>query len=279
MEPTKKINGRDELDLVELIGIPLKWRKVVITIVISITLVTLVGCFVVAYYRSRTNLSAKFAPKYIGEVKKDALYSSFNFFNHQQIVNNYQVFLVNLLFVPAKFEISFSDSDAYMTHYLFENQKDMEDFVVKYNKVIDLLDSLLESRNKLSGTLLEGCNRLATLTDKTSSLSTKKCDEYNYYNTVVGNRFTYATGIKTDVSSAYADFLASFMENTKLNKINQVDVGVYRQKNQTTNHINIKKIMKYSLIAMIASVIIGIFSAFILEFWVTNRERIKGYLE
>ncbi len=280
MEPTKKVNGNDEIDLVELLGVVLKWRRPIIAIVIAITILAVTGLSINEHYR--------FSPKYFGEVKQDVFFATNNFFNKKTDLNKYKKFITTLLFPASintpKFEVNVSDGSN--LYYLFETEKGKELFMNKYNMFTETMYNLLKSKNNVSGLLAENCKKFFSTTQfgspKDISLffddinDIKKCNEYNYYNSLVQDRFAYASEATIAIGDTYMDFLSDFMDShPELNKIN----AIQDSRNSININFNVKKVIKYTAVAFIISIILGIFSAFILEFWSVNKKRINGYLK
>jgi len=271
MATTKSPIHRDEIDLVELLGVILRWRKAIIITVLSITVLTVLALSIKEHYR--------FNPKYFGEVKQDVLFATNNFYDKKTDLNKYKKFITTVLFPASintpKFEINVSSGSN--LYYLFETENDMNLFTNRYNTFSDTLYGLLVSRNNLSSVLVENCKMLfskniqftgpkdiSLFFDDTSDI--KKCKEYNHYINVAQDHFTYAFGNTIEIGDTYMDFLSNFMNSSpELNKINI--------------SFNIKKVIKYSIVAFMVSIILGIFFAFILEFWSVNKKRIFGYLK
>lgn len=281
MEDKKRPHKNDEIDIVEILGVILKWRRSFFITIISITVLTVLTLSIKEHYR--------FNPKYFAEVKMDVFFATNNFFDKKSDLNKYKKFVTTLLFPASintpKFEINTNNNSN--LYYLFETEEDMNNFISRYNVFSDTLYELLLSRNSLNSLLVENCKMFFT---KSSQFSTpkdisfffdnegdiKKCKEYNYYVNFIQDRFTYVFSTPIELGDTYMDFLARFIEGQHdLNKITPIQDS----KNKININFNIKKIIKYTMVAFIVSIFLGVIFTFILEFWFQNKKRITGYLK
>jgi len=280
-------SSNDEMDIIEVLGIVLRWRKVVISIVLVATVST-------AIVLSIKNC-CQFSPKYFGEVKQDSLFVSNAFFDKNTDQDKYKKFIKALLFTAnvnvPKFEIrifkSDDNSDDNSTvFYLFESEKDRDNFMSRYNIFLNDLHELQMSRDNISGTLVENCRKFFSTTQFGSpkdlhfffkdASDIKKCTEYNYYHDLIQDRFAYASEANTIITETYLDFLSRFIKNDfELSKMTTIQ----SRGNKTNVKFNIKKIVKYSIVTFLFSLMSGIVCAFILEFWSINKKRILEYLK
>ena len=281
----------DEIDLIELIGVVLKWRKVVICFVVIATTLVAAG-YLIKELRKHL-ITPK--PKYFAEVKKDILYSSYTFFSYDQRFGNiktYKEILGPLLFpleiASVNFDVVNSSTDDYTVYYLFGDKKSMNSFVPKYNEMVDLLDKYKKSRDMLSGFLLESCNKFFSTTTFASPKDLKlffddtkdihKCNQYNYYSNLVSEKLSYAFGTAiTMANNSYISFLSDLMKNNSVELTNIHQIG--RTINRHNKPFNIKKFIKIVAIATVLSIFMSVLITFLLEFWSINKKRLKEFLK
>jgi len=279
----------EEIDLVDLLGVIIKRRCFIVWFIIGFTLVTSSLVLFREHKRSAISSVSKFTASDVLTVKDDTILASYIFLNKSDKQEEYKTFLKTLLFptvidVPV-FEVQ--RGDKFAVNYLFLSPEDAKNFSSKYNGFIDELLKLKEYRGNMSELATASCDQFynsrpvgflkETEAFFDSARDIKNCNGYNYYASLIQAQVRYTTGAVPD--SYYFSFIIDTVkdaEHAKLKSVNNdsesADIG---KKAKST--INVKRVIKYSVLLFIFSGMLAFTLAFVLEFWGKNKKRLSTY--
>jgi hypothetical protein len=299
----RKNNNNDEIDLIELLGVLIKWRRVLITFVVLLTVLSSIVIILKEHSRyqraiktvgSHLNMSKGTGVGSFLYVKKSPLNSIYKFLlikdSNVTIKAEYETFVSRLLFpVDSEkpvFNTVVSAEDANDISYIFANDNDMYKFRTTYMQTIGLLKKLLSAKEEMSEPQFAQCTYNST---KQNEQKDRACFNYLYIQNVLMDRISYAAGALINMNMVFLDVIS-----TAQSKFNEDSVKIVKKelsapdknkilaaavKEETGHGLDRSKIIKYVFIVFILSVFMGVFLAFILEFWVKNRGRISEYLK
>jgi len=280
-------NHEEEIDLVDLLGVIIKRRRLIVWFIICFTVFTSALIFLKEYKSSAVSLKRSFAASNTLTTQNDTVLASYIFLSKSDKQDGYKTFVSSLLF-PAivdapTFEIQ--RSTGLSVNYLFISAGETKRFLDKYNGFVDELLKLNLYKNNMSEEVSASCAQFkSTTTDSLNLVKTLfsnsknivNCNLYYAYFGLIQGKLKYATG--SNVDDYYYPFISSSVKDAKTSKLKPVaDKEFAEIKTEAKRNFNTKKVIKYSAVSFILSVIFSLVIAFVFEFWTNNRKRISGY--
>lgn len=289
MEQNNNFNcNEEEIDLVDLIGVVLKRRKFII---LFILIFTVLGSLLVAgreFKRATSIQQMSFKATDIFGAKKDTALATYVFMKKDTDMDKYKEFLGGLLFpgfinVPS-FQIEKQENG--FVNYLFEDKTSAQDFYSRYNSFVDSVTRMSVYARAMDPVSFGACRQycsgkipfgseLGTLFENKNDI--RNCNAYYHYYSLLGGNIKYATG--SNVDDSYYGYILGFLnDNTdsiRLKRSGDIDAKELIVENK--KEINTRKIIKYSVLIFIVSIMLAFVLAFVLEFWLKNKTRLKTY--
>jgi hypothetical protein len=304
MAVDKKLPQNDEIDLVDLLGVVIKHRRFIFWFVV---VTTFVGALFLGFREYRKTITVGKMYKLDSAIStdtsedgykledslstdKDTMLVTYMFLKKGVEKGSYSSFLSSVLYPTAigvpSFEIINNLSGA---TYLFRNETDLKNFMNQYNTFVDILGKASESRQKLSDEAFSKCKQFNLNSANTSakdllvwfksSDDMKYCSLYYYYSSLAQARIAYALDMA--VHDSYMPFLIDFIggDAQKIKLVTSTKTKEIKDKIKIAPKadFNKKKVLKYSVLVLILTVILSFFLVFVLEFWTNNRSKLDRY--
>ncbi|MCX6111771.1 MAG: hypothetical protein NTY22_00570 [Proteobacteria bacterium] len=306
MTPDKKMVQDYELDLVALLGVIIKRRKFIIYFVMLLTFISILFlCF--RERRNAITIEKTYKLENSVSTDKDAILATYMVLKKgkdneiqgekekEKEKQEYKKFLRMILF-PSKidtpdFEILNKKNQVAST-YLFNTEAEAKNFMNRYNSFVNLLGKIGEYKVKLSDEAFSNCRQFdnsikGTILQRNLFLffrnpeDIKICNLFNYYYAEVQNKITYASTDNTTISEASIPFIIDFIngepEKSKLIPTIRTGEDINEIKIKMKSNFNVRKIIKYSISALVMFGILSIFMVFLMEFWKNNKTRLSKY--
>ena len=278
----------EEIDLIDLLGVIIKRRKFIVWFVVCFTVLTSLLVFFKEYRHSALVSKTKFTASDIMITDNDAVMATYRFLNKADKQDGYKDFVNMLLFPTATdtpaFEIQKGEGSSF--GYLFLSSKDAQRFAVKYNSFVDSLVKIKEYGKKMSEGTFASCKQIYgnKLTGSARDLSmmigseadVRNCNIFNYYYGLVQGQTRYVTG--NSLEDYFYPFIIDIIKEPSLSKLKLADPkDIKGIESKAKSSFNSKKVIKYTAILFIVSVLLAFALAYVLEFWSKNKVRLSGY--
>jgi len=276
----------DEIDIVDLLGVVIKRRKFITWFVVCFTVLTFMVVLLKEYRNSAVYLEHGLAAGSILTTQNDAVLASYIFLNRSYKQDGYKSFLQSLLFPEVADAPSFETQrlKGLGANYLFLSTEGAKIFLDKYNAFIDEVINLDSYHKSMSEDIRANCTRFKNTPINSASelklfLSNSKdatnCNLFYSYFELIQSRLKYTSN---SVDDYYFPFIYATIKDSKVSKLRTVDPSSSTDiKVKMSQIFNFKKVIKYSIMLFILSIIIALASAFVFEFWNKNKTRISGY--
>ena len=280
-------NDKDEIDLIDLLGVLIKRRSFIIWFIVLFTFVTTSVIFVKEYIK--TSGSKKiYTSEFAVSVSNDPIYVSYSYLKKNSDLEDYKKTLSSILFpagsTPVNFEIQVQDDGS--IDYFFDSKQDLDSFVKTYSSMMDNISNMYLYNKAMKPEIFASCRQLYV--SRASNISVKDlfndseelrfCNLFNYYLNIVQGKFTYSIeNLKMDDS--FISFITDYMDkNHKDYRLVSNDIQEDRKlKLELKRQFNKKKVLKYTILLFILSVMLSFASAYLIEFWTNNKSRLKKY--
>lgn len=298
-----KISNSDEIDLVDVLGVLIRRR---IFLIFSFIILFLISSALMFYKeKSLVNngnlklqnqtVCVRCGYDYVVSIENDVLFYIYNILgiDYAKSINNpnfvfeidFNNFVQNFIFSdsPVKLDFISSTIDS-KTFVFFKDEILKNNFLEKYKDFTLILNKALIYRNNLKDLMDYEC--LDKLNNKDLMFRpSSSCSNYFYYYSFFMNKFSFAVR-RNYAPSAFV--FNSILQNINLIKINEEDKLLVFEKIKEAKAIeyelnaikfDISKFIKYLVIMFILSSIISVFTAYIYEFYITNKDRLRAYFK
>lgn len=277
-----------EVDIVDLLGVVIKRRKFIIWFIVCFTVVASMMVLVTEYKRSAVSLKGNFNASDTLTTKNDSILAIYMLLDKSYKEGVYKAFLSSLLF-PAVLDaptFAVSITSGTNVNYFFLSPDEAKRFSDRYNEFVDVLLKLKSYENSMSDEVRANCAHLyrsrtaefAKASDVffNNPKDASNCNLYNYYYGTIQSKIRYA--INNNVEDYYFYFVTGMVkdaETSKLKPISAKDVANVKVKAQ--KDFKVKKVIKYSVLLFVFSILTAFIMAFVIEFWIKNKKRVLGY--
>jgi len=280
-------NHTDEIDLIDLLGVLIKRRSFIIWFIVLFTFVITSAIIVKEYVRTSGSKKVYTAELAVS-VTKDPVYASYSYFKKTNDLDGYKKALTSVLMPSGtesiNFELQLNGSGG--VDYFFDKKDELDLFVKRYTSLMDSMNGLYSNYIAMKPETFASCRQLYV--SRASNISVKDlfntpdelkyCNLFNYYFNIVQGKFIYSIeNLKADESyvAFITDYIASNQKDFRLvssDSLENRDVKL-----ELKHHFNKKKVVKYSVLVFILSVMLAFTATYIIEFWSNNKTRLRKY--
>lgn len=280
---TENAFHEEEIDLVDLLGVVIKRRRFVVLFIILFTFITSSIIFLREYSKSGAEEKV-YNFEYALSSEIDLLYLNYMFVKKGDEPEKYKSFLEGFLY-PASidkknFNVVIKNLNTKVV-YVFSDKESMNDFLYRYNLQLSNLKKLHISVLEMSDETISVCQNLISTRsplgkDVASLFRTyndwTNCNIFNYYFSSFQGFVKEAINVNISFAT-YIPFLSS------IKSLNTSSLKTYDKelKKKQESSLNKRKLVKYSILLFILSIMISLVSVFIMEFWDKNKDRLKKY--
>jgi hypothetical protein len=292
----------NEIDIIELIGVIIKWRKVLIIFVATVTVFA--GIVIGFKNYNKYEKAVKEMESELGanrnggkagvvEVRKDPLNYIFKFvFKPNENKTDYDTFVSRLLF-PEDMEKPVFDVAGSVKaggfKYTFVDNSGAEIFKARYLELISTLKRLVGAKEGMTNAQFAQCLYILSRQTTGNAVYPKNCADYIYFQTYISDKISYAINASTPVIITTL-FLEVVSKATTalgdngvisgpeiLTSAEKKNLAVFMVGDKGVQNIKKMGILKPVALVFVLSIFFAVFLAFVLEFWVKNKDRIRKY--